>query len=391
MTASLPVPSSLLVLAGGATQPSYRFRLEQYLPGLARLGWSAAVRHTRPSLMQAPPVWLRRFGRSGWRAWAALQGLSQWGTAPVSRADVVLLQRELLHWPRPIAECRIARAAHAVVLDVDDAIHLNYPSDAQGRAPRIDDFARMADLILCGNHELVDYYAPLGRRVEYLPTVVDTVLLAPRDPSAADPRRLVWIGSGSTLPELEALEPALRRVVQAVPAARLRVVADRPPRFSGEPGAIPVDFVAWRPDAERSALDDALVGLMPLADTPFNRGKCGLKLLLYGARGVASVASPTGANRRIVRDGLTGLHANTPAAFAEALIALLNDPARALALGQAAIGHVRSGFSLEAWTPHLHGWLVEMLRLSLDRRRSPRTAQQFSRAEPRRFAIQSSL
>lgn len=345
----------VLFVGGGARMPASRFRVEAMVPALQARGWRVRMAHCWPARHVAPPAWA---GRLGWWALTSLQALSALRhLTHAHRHDVVVLQRELSPWPSAFFERLLRGFARRLVLDVDDAIHLLYPRDANGRAARIDDIARTADLIIVGNANLQSYMAPLQRPVAVLPTPIDTLRLTPRPTGEVDPLRLVWVGSSSTLAELEDFLPHLGPVAAAHPGLRLRVVADRPPAQNAIPAGLAVDFMPWSPETECHALDDALLGLMPLRDTPFNQGKCGLKILLYMARAVAPVASAVGANSSIIRQGASGVLTPGHSELAQAVQALLRQPARALALGQQARHDAEERWSVAHWAPELDALL----------------------------------
>jgi hypothetical protein len=120
------------------------------------------------------------------------------------------------------------------------------------------------------------------------------------------------------------------------------VVADASP----EPSAIPVEFVPWRLEREGDDLVGFDIGVMPLDDTAWSRGKCGFKLLQYMAAGLPAIASPVGVNRSIIRHGENGFLAETPAEWGAALARLIEDPSLRARLGQAARRTVEMEYSL---------------------------------------------
>ena len=112
-----------------------------------------------------------------------------------------------------------------------------------------------------------------------------------------------------------------------------------------------VEFVKWSPEVEVSALGAGHAGVMPIADTPYNRGKCGYKLIQYMARAIPVVASPVGANADIVREGVDGFHARTPADWEAALIALARDREARVRMGASARARVETTYSVRAVIP----------------------------------------
>jgi glycosyltransferase involved in cell wall biosynthesis len=122
-------------------------------------------------------------------------------------------------------------------------------------------------------------------------------------------------------------------------------VADAPPPWKGLPNA-QVEFVRWTETAEREAVRGMSVGLMPLADEPWAKGKCAAKMLVYAAAAIPSVVTPVGVNGDILAKAEVGLAARTTAEWLGALEALYSDRARVAAMGQAGEALVREEYSV---------------------------------------------
>jgi hypothetical protein len=191
-----------------------------------------------------------------------------------------------------------------------------------------------------------------------LPTVVDVGRYPAPEPGAGrsgDPVA-VWIGSKSTLAFLEEIVPALEEAARTVKGLRLRVISDAYP--AREPSSpLPVDEVPFREETEASDLAGGTVGLAPLADDRWTRGKCGLKLLQYFAAGVPAVASPVGVQAALVTDGETGRIASTPDEWARCIAELARDPQLRIGLAKAARSRVEREFSLDVWADR---WVAEV-------------------------------
>jgi glycosyltransferase involved in cell wall biosynthesis len=340
------------------TSPSTRYRLVQLAPALAARGVSLTL-HPFLSMEEHRTVraglLLGSAGRSVVRALArarrVVDGASTWDAVLVQRGIGLVLDRSLLG--------RLIRSGTPVVYDFDDAVYL--PQD-QGRwwveAIRDPDrttraFCRAAGVVLAGNAHLAAYAMEAvgpaaAERVRVLPSVVDTERFAPA-PHDADLPTLGWVGSDSTVPYLEALAPALRALATRVPHRLVVVAGTRRPRLPG----VSYEFVPWSPDADAARFQALDVGLYPLDDTPWTRGKCGFKALQYLACGVPCVASPVGVLRDIVRPGETGLHADGTDAWVDACARLLGDPATRAGMGRAGRALVRARYSVEAGAPIL--------------------------------------
>jgi glycosyltransferase involved in cell wall biosynthesis len=132
------------------------------------------------------------------------------------------------------------------------------------------------------------------------------------------------------------------------------VVADGAPDL---PGA-PVELEPWTEEGEAAALRRMDLGLMPLTDDPWSRGKCAFKLLQYAATGIPAVASPVGANRAVLQDGATGFLARTPGEWEERVVRLAGDPALRARLGAEARRQAAARWSAAVLAPPLGRFLA---------------------------------
>lgn len=351
-----------------ASAPSTRFRLVQLVPLLAELGVDVTV---RPFLDE--DAYARVRGRRGGAAAALAAAVARLpGTLrAVGDHDVVLVQRGVSLALDRWLPSRLAGRGVPMVYDFDDAVFL--PQEGgRGWLERLRDpggstraFCRGAAVVLAGNPFLADFardaVGPGGEdRVRVLPSVVDPRRLVPAGPRPAEsPPTLGWVGSDSTIPYLEALAPALRALADAVPHRLLVVAGSRRPRLEGAA----FDFARWTPEGEADLLASLDVGLYPLDDTPWGRGKCGFKALQYLACGVPCVASPVGVLRDIVRPGVTGFHATSTGEWVEACARLLRDRGERARMGAAGRGLVEASYSLEVAAPRLAAALHDAVGL----------------------------
>ncbi|MBI1787577.1 MAG: glycosyltransferase family 4 protein [Acidobacteria bacterium] len=320
--------------AGRAT-PSARFRVRQYVPALRELG--VEMREWWSPLGSYPPRtrWLRPL----WGAAAAAERAL--AAAHSFRAELTLLQREMLS--TLITAEPLTRRPR--VLDVDDAIFLHRDGRFAAR------LARLCDLVICGNAFLAGEFHRWNPQVTVLATAVDTDRFQPG--AALDDRQplLGWSGTSSGFPYLESLQPALAVVLARHPRARLRVIADLRPRLAAlDPER--VEFLRWSPQVEVGALQELAVGLMPLDDTPWARGKCSFKMLTYMACGIPVVASPVGMNAEVLARG-GGAGAQTRDGWVEALDHYLRHATEARRTGRQGREIVLQHYSLRVIAPRL--------------------------------------
>jgi glycosyltransferase involved in cell wall biosynthesis len=237
------------------------------------------------------------------------------------------------------------------VLALDDALALPPPDAGATPAARFrrnfEATAHAADLVLCGNTELARRVP--HDRVEILPTAVDTARFAP---GAAPPARgpaLGWVGYAGNLRYLEAIAEPLREVARRHAGLRLIVVADRPPAIDG----LEVEYRRWSLEREVADFGGIAVGLMPLPDDPWTRGKCAFKALQYMALGIPAVASPVGANREAIETGVSGFLPRDAREWVDALDALLSDALLAARVAAAGRRVVEEKYSLDVVSPRL--------------------------------------
>jgi len=328
----------VIALTGGSTVPSARFRVEQMMPALRRAGVDLDWRPARVS--GYPPV--RRWLRPLWLPAAVLARVPD--VVATHRAQVTLFSREFVS---TLATLEFV-AARPRVFDVDDAIWLH---KGGGFARRL---ARAMDVVIAGNAYLADWFGRYCDRVEIVPTVVDTARFVPAAPGGAGSRSpaVGWIGSSANFDYLLLWQDALLDVMTRVPDLRVRVCADRrPPLDALPPGR--VDWVPWHSAAEVPFLQSLDIGLMPLADSQWARGKCSYKMLLYLACGVPAVVSPVGMNRDVLAAATVGRAAGDPGEAAAALLELLGDDHGRAALGRAGRQLVVERYSVDVLAPRL--------------------------------------
>jgi len=348
------VTVKLLVLTKyGRSAASARQRFVQFFPALEREGISivhhallgdeylaALVAGTRPSILPVARAYLER--------WRLLRR--------ASRFDLALIQYEAFPWLPPFAERALARMGVPFVLDFDDAIFHQYGEHRSALVRsllggKLAETMRAAAAVHAGSAYIAEYAGLAGaRRVELLPTVVDTRSLSPDEGNATrEGFRIGWIGSPSTSAYLADVAPALRAFCDRHSGARIVLVGARDDALAG----LPVERRAWSEEREREDLRSMDVGIMPLRDDAWSRGKCGFKLIQYMACGLPVVASPVGTNRDIVRDGVNGLLATSGDQWEAALERLAASAEERLRMGMAGRAAVEGRYSVEAVLPRL--------------------------------------
>jgi glycosyltransferase involved in cell wall biosynthesis len=243
------------------------------------------------------------------------------------RFDLVWIEKEALPWLPASFERWMLRGV-PYVLDYDDAIFHNYDmcSSVLVRryfGKRIDHLMAGSALVVTGNAYLAQRAKEAGAQlVEIVPTVIDLERYTIKRPSSvqANPLRIVWIGSPTTTQYLKLLQKPLTELSRQF-SIQLLVIGGDAITMSG----VDIEVVPWAEATEVDLIKACDIGVMPLLDTPWERGKCGYKLIQYMACGLPVVASPVGVNCEIVHQGENGFLADSVEAWSEALGKLLGD------------------------------------------------------------------
>jgi glycosyltransferase involved in cell wall biosynthesis len=328
----------VLFFTQGAEVPASRFRVNQIVPALRD--------HVECTVMPAQPSVYGDYGsgrspvRPLTQPMSVVSRFRQLGE--VAKADVVWLQRPMTQYFWTMLERRVAKRK-PMVFDFDDAIFHNRWGLEKYKLRRIID---AASHVVAGNQYL-GAFAASPEKTTIIPTVVDENRYTPR-PDPDGPFTIVWTGLSHNLRELAPYRASLQRAL-AETGGTLVIVSD-----ALQPGIVdglPVEFIRWSPDNEVTALARGHVGIMPLADTPYNRGKCAFKLIQYMARAIPVIASPVGANVEVVRDRVEGLHARTPDDWTAALLELARDRDLRVRFGAAGRQRVEAAYSVTAVIP----------------------------------------
>jgi glycosyltransferase involved in cell wall biosynthesis len=280
-------------------------------------------------------------GRYGLRTWER-RALLRW-------ADVTVLHQIKLSG---IEARLIARFARHRVFDVDDAIYVRKPRrlgdpvhDSEWRRKKFADTCRYVDMVAAGNEVLASVARASARDIAILPTSIDTAAYRATTAAANDAPTIVWIGSPENLIYLEMIRPALARLSLRYPLLKVRVICSAFPEWP----EITVERIVWSAATEAAALAAAHIGIMPLTDDEWSRGKCAFKLLQYMAASLPCVASPVGANAEAVLDGVNGFHASSMEEWEQSLARLIDSADLRARFGAAGHAHVEARYALHTY------------------------------------------
>jgi glycosyltransferase involved in cell wall biosynthesis len=279
------------------------------------------------------------------------------------RKNILWVEKECFPWLPWFLERNMINKYTTIVTDYDDAVFhrydLNHSAIIRASLGRkIDSIMRRSNLVLAGNHYLAERAIRAGSpRVEIVPTVVNAEAYQPKASSRMDGRLCVgWIGSPSTWQEyLRPYAPMLSEIVREHEAV-FSVIG------SGHKGTEfeCFEFLDWNEEEEVDRINNMDIGIMPLEDSPWSRGKCGYKIIQYMACGVPVVASPVGANNSIVEHGVDGFLARSKEEWKGYLSLLMNDADLRRKMGRAGRAKVENSYSIQKYGPIVSGLIAEV-------------------------------
>ena len=277
------------------------------------------------------------------------------------KADCIFVYAELFPYLPAVFERLVFRSGKPVIYDFDDAFYITYDQMGGAKAAllrnKLQPLISGAAVCLCGNPYLRDYAARLDANALVVPTVVDTDAYLPRARGDDAVPTIGWIGSPSTWRYVSPHLPLLRELC-ARGARFLAVGAGEQAwsdRFHNS------EFRDWSEAREIADVQEMDVGIMPLPDEPWTRGKSGYKLVQYMACGAPVVASPVGVNSTIVEHGKHGFLAGSLDDWGSALRRLLSDPALRQSMGALGRARIVESYSLNAQAPRI----IELFRRTI--------------------------
>ena len=340
----------------GRKGASSRMRFEQFLPVLAEFGINVEIApllrdEYLERLYSRQPKSIRYiFADYCHRLTLLMQA---------GRFDLLWIEKELFPDLPGWFEYLLNVLGIRYVVDYDDAIFHNYDLSANPLrrmlGGKIDTLMRNASLVVCGNRYLAERaVAAAARRVEILPTVIDLTRYSVRQSACSEKLIIGWVGSAATVKYLDIAIPALRALSKEHPI-QLRVIGAE---FSA--AGIDVDCRPWSEIEEVHQIQQFDIGIMPLADSPWERGKCGYKLIQYMACGVPVIASPVGVNEVIVENGASGYLVKDQDAWLDAFRCLASDSSSREILGSRGRQLVEERYCLQVIAPRLAKLLKEV-------------------------------
>lgn len=337
--------------------PSQRFRFEQYvkileahqfettfIPFLPAKGWEV--------LFKDGKIITKLYYFSKGFVTRILSLLS------VRRFDFIFIHREATPIGPPIVEWIIANVfKKKIIYDFDDAIWLEDPEEKGTLKAwlkckwKVAKICKWSYKVSVGNEYLAGYAGRFNKNIVVNPTTVDTEgyhnpALFDAPVQAHDEKVVIgWTGSHSTLHYLKDIIPVIKRL-ESFYGFTFLVIANKQPSFKLNS----LKFIKWSKPTEIQDLMPIDIGIMPLTDDPWSKGKCGFKAIQYLALGKPALVSPVGVNQKIVQHGVTGFHCQIVEEWKSKLELLLNDAALRKQMGKEGRKFVENNYSASSNT-----------------------------------------
>jgi glycosyltransferase involved in cell wall biosynthesis len=345
---------------------SERYRIYQFLPYLERAGYACTVRpFASPELFRAiqnerlaPKLLLTPFS-------CLLRALD---LALIPRYDAVVIHREAFPFFCPAVEKMVQRRHSKVIFSFDDAIHIGHQDTQKEKyswiyklkyGSGVNEVLGRSAHVIVGSKTLAEHALQFHSRVSIIPTVVDLDRYTYQARHARnDALTIGWVGSRSTSPYLLEIEPALRRLSEAH-RGRIRFrLYGHPQRKLNLPNFESLPFSLASEIEDLRTID---IGIMPVPDNDWTRGKCAFKAIQYMALGIPTVTSPVGMATELVHHNVNGLCARTPEEWFEALHRLVRHADLRKRFAEEGRKTVEARYSLQTWGPRLAELLEQVL------------------------------
>jgi glycosyltransferase involved in cell wall biosynthesis len=336
------------------TAPGQRFRIEQ---------WDALLRESEVEIVYAPfeceelHSIISSRGRFGAKLRLTIRAFANrvCELLGVGDFDAIYVFREAALFGPAIFEYWIKFFGAPMIFDFDDAVFIPYVSPSNGHLSRLKfpgktrAICRLSSHVMAGNRYLAEYARRVNPNVTVIPTTIDTDKYLPESSKPESPTPVIgWSGSFSTVQHLNILRAPLQRLA-AREKFRLRIVGVSDYRLDG----VEVEALPWRSRTEIEDLRVIDIGMMPLPDDDWSRGKCGLKALQYMALGIPTICSPVGVNSEIIQDGVNGFLASTADEWIEKLTTLLHSAELRKRFGWAGRRTVEAKYSARSQVPRV--------------------------------------
>lgn len=332
--------------------PGQRFRFEQYLSYLNANGYECELSYL---LNEKDDKAFYSKGNYSRKVFIYLKTLlkrmGNWFR--MNNYSIIFIFRDALMTGSTFFEKRFANSKAKLIFDFDDAIWMQNVSVANKNlsflknSEKTSEIIKLCDLIFAGNQFLANYASDFNKNIVIVPTTIDTDIYTLQDRNKTDQTVCIgWSGSFSTIQHFETAIPALKKIKEKYGnKVKFKVIGDRN-FYCAE---LETQGDAWIAKTEIQDLSSIDIGIMPLPDDEWAKGKCGLKGLQYMALGIPTLMSPVGVNTEIIQNGVNGYLPMTEDEWVSQISRLVDDKELRKRIGEAGRQTVIDGYSVKAW------------------------------------------
>lgn len=334
--------------------PGQRYRCEQYIPYLEENGFKCVYSpliatsdedyalYNSQNLFDKALIFVKGF----WRRWRDVKRARDF--------DIIFIYREAFMTGSVFFEKLFKRSGASIILDFDDAIWLHTVSEVNKslqwlkRPEKVDDIIALSDLVITGNSYLAEHAFGYNKNVLVFPSTIDLDYYhIPDQKSKATNNKITigWSGSHTTVEHFETITPVLQKLKNKYGnSLHFEVYGD--PNYKNE--ALGIQGRAWSFESEVRTIAAFDIGIMPLPDDEWSKGKCAMKGLQYMGLEVPAVLAGVGINRDVIEDGVNGFLANNEEEWIAKLTLLIENKALRRQIGKAGRKTVEERFSSQA-------------------------------------------
>jgi len=345
--------------------PSQRFRFEQYLSFLKSNGFDYHFSHL---ISEEDDLTFYQRGNIMRKTFFVIKSaFKRMGDVlTANNYDIIFIQREAFMTGSVFFEKRFSKSNAKLIFDFDDAIWNLDISDANKKFEwlkhpgKTAEIISMADMIFAGNNYLLDYAKHHNDNVVIVPTTIDTSEYKPVQRSVNKKQICIgWSGSITTIKHFEMAVPFLKKLKERYGnRICIKVIGDG--TYVNK--TLDIKGINWLKQDELKELSEIDIGIMPLPDDEWAKGKCGLKGLQYMALGIATIMSPVGVNSEIIRDGENGYLAATDDEWIDKISMLIEDKTVRTKIADAGCKTVEDQYSVNAQKNNYLRYFNEVLR-----------------------------
>ncbi|MBW1973710.1 MAG: glycosyltransferase family 4 protein [Deltaproteobacteria bacterium] len=358
---------SILFFTQEEKVPSARFRVLQLIPYLEKVGYKCIVNHAKPNMYQTQifPGYtiLKGFNSITYCAKSIinllfrLSGLIKLlrflsrllAIFKLKKADIIFIQRPLLSYKSSFLERLFKRLNPNIIFDFDDAIYYSpNPKERKKREDALSKILSLSKSIIVGNNFLASRCNGF-KNIYVIPTGIDTKRFSPKNKKKKENIIIGWTGTSSNFKHLLIVQDLLKELLKKRSDLIFQVIADKDFYFNDS--TIPVNNIRWDEKVEVEKLKNFDIGIMPLYEDEWTKGKCGFKIIQYMAVSIPVVGSPVGVNKEIIEHGVNGFLAKKDEEWIKYLSYLIDNPEKRKVMGNMGRKKVEKEFSIKALIP----------------------------------------